>query len=264
MTDITGDDGGPDASLTAALQAWQREPGVETDSGVHASLVGARLLVPIVPLPDDGSGQHEMSRPTLMGADGRPAALAFTSAATMAQWRADARPVPAAGRDVLTAATEAEQAVVLDVAGPIAYALEGEALTRLAAGVVRLGDSNELSAEIADRPVEGGLSAVEEPRSAPPGLRAALAEALGRESLIAEAYLLAPERGPQESAVAVGLVLREDVTSQVLVGLVRRLADVLGPSPAVGAGLDIAVLTDSQRAAALRLGPPAYVASGPT
>lgn len=263
MTDLTGDDGRADESLTAALRAWEREPGPETDSGVHASLVGARLLVPIVPLPDAGGGSAEMSRPTLIGADGRPAAPAFTCVQSMARWRVDARPVSAAGRDVLAAAAEAEQAVVLDVAGPIAYALEGADLSRLAAGVVRLSDSNELSAEIAERPVEGGLSAVEEPRSAPPGLRAALADALGREPLVAEAYVLAPERGPQESAVAVGLVLRGGVTSTTLVALVRRLADSLGPSPAVASGLDIAVLTDGQRAAALRLGPPAYVATGP-
>ncbi len=259
------DHGAADPALAAALAAWHADPRPEAEAGVQASLVGARLLVPIVPLPpgkagENGAAPGEMSRPTLIGEDGRPATPAFTSIESMATWRGDARPVPVPGREVLAAAAEAGNAVVLDVGGPVPFVVEGEALALLATGVVRLPDSDIISEAIAGRQVEGGLSQVSGLRSASGGLRASLGTVLAGEPLIAEAYLLAPEAGPEASDLAVGLVLSDDVTPTMLVALVRRLADALGAAPEVPRSLDIAVLTDEQRSAARALGPPIHQA----
>ena len=91
-----------------------------------------------------------------------------------------------------------------------------------------------------------------------------LGTVLAGEPLIAEAYLLAPEQGPEASDLAVGLVLAtDDVTPTTLVALVRRLADALGTAPDVPHSLDVAVLTEEQRAAARVLGPPVHVALEP-
>ena len=88
--------------MTAALDAYAAGRG-----GEHAVLVAldaSRLLVPVVavlaeedtaapggPRRDKSS---EMALPTVIGTDGRAAVPAFTSAATLARWRAEARPVP--------------------------------------------------------------------------------------------------------------------------------------------------------------------------
>jgi len=255
------DEGGPDPRLSAALLAWESDRTPKAEAAVQAALVGARLLVPVVPIPadEDSPGSQEMARPVLIGADGRPAEPAFTSVASMAAWQGDARPLPAPGRDVLSAASEAGRAVVLDVAGPVPYVVQGDVLNLLATGVIRL-DGDAIQAQIAGRPVEGGLSHVTQPAAAPEALRQVLAAALTAEPLVAEAYLLAPETGPDASDLAVGLVLSADVTPAILVRLVRRLADALGTAPGVHHGLDIAVLTESQRATARAFGPPVHVA----
>lgn len=258
MTSTAGDEGQADRVLAAALAAWQAEPSPDTQAGVQRALLHARLLVPIVPLADGEGGRPEMAQPTLVGADGRPAAAAFSSLATMSGWRADARPVPVGAMDLLATALEAGHAVVIDVAGPVPFAIEGAVLRSLSEGFVPVTVSG-VAADMAGGTVAGGLSAVAEPCATPPGLRAELADALAQEASVAEAYVLAPEQGPDASAVAVGLVLREELTPDTLVGLVRRLAEALGVSAAVAEGLDIAVLTTEQREAALAIGPPAYV-----
>jgi SseB protein N-terminal domain len=258
------EEGAPDAALATALAEWSLDRAPAAEAGVQAALVTARLLVPIVPLPREAgtTDPAEMSRPTLIGHDGRSAAPAFTCVTSMAAWRADARPVAALGREVLAAAAEAGHAVVLDVAGPVTYVVEDEALTLLATGVVRLPDSDIVPEVLAGRPVAGGLSRVGEPQSASAGLRDLLTTVLASEPLVAEAYLLAPEEGPEASDVAVGLVLSADVTPTILIALVRRIADALGAAPDVPQSLDIAVLTDSQRSAARALGSPVHAAHG--
>jgi hypothetical protein len=253
VTGPAGDDGRADDALREALAAYDASATPATQARVRAALVTARLLSALVPVDDDAG----MARPTLYGDDGRPAALAFTGLETLWRWRSDARPLPMTAREVFTEAHEAGLAVVLDVAGPVPLVVEGGVLASLAAGYVPVAGAEE----VATRTVEGGLSTIAEPDCTTPGLREDLADALAREPLVAEAYLLAPQDGPDTSDVAVGLVLREDVTPTELVALVRRLADRIGPSPAVQRGVDIAVLTDEQRAVALALAPPAYVAS---
>lgn len=249
------DVGQPDPGLAAALNAWYADPTPSAEGRVHAALLGSRLLLAVVLQP--GADGPQTVRPTLLGADGRPATPAFTAADPLARWRPDARPVPAAAAEVFGTAAAAGEAVVLDVAGPVPFVLDGAVLRSLAAGYLPVvGD-----AELSTRPVEGGLTAVVEPYAeASPDLRGELATILALEPLVTEAYLLGAEPGPDASDAAVGLVLAEDVTPAELVALVRRIADALGPAPTLRTGLDIAVLTAEQRAAAAELGPPAYVA----
>ncbi len=150
------DNGGADPRVAAALAAYQA--GQDSEQAALTALAAARLLVPVVAvLADDeasegseGSGasaggktegtapkgdkNSEMVLPTLIGRDGRPAVLAFTSLDALACWRPDARPVPAEADRVWRAAVADGCAVVIDVAGPVPLAVEGARLAALAAG----------------------------------------------------------------------------------------------------------------------------------
>jgi SseB protein N-terminal domain len=132
---FAGDDGRPDPALRAALAVYAEDPGQHLE--VFAALQGTRLLVPVVAIlgevgVDDAGLTHDktsdMATALLMGRDGRRALLAFSGLDTLAAWRGDARPVP------VTAVQEGAEALVLDVAGPTAYAVEGELLEGLARG----------------------------------------------------------------------------------------------------------------------------------
>ena len=122
----------------------------------------SRLLVPIVAAVADAAAQHqdaaasgpaaareaagqevaaaggekasEMSIPTLIGHDGRPAVPAFTCLDSLRRWRQDARPVPTEAADVWAAAVADGCAVVVDVAGPVPLAIDGARLAALASG----------------------------------------------------------------------------------------------------------------------------------
>jgi hypothetical protein len=131
------DDGAADPRVTAALAAYQAGQGSE--QAVLTALAAARLLVPVVAvlaggLAAKGDKNSEMVLPTLIGQDGRPALLAFTSLDTLALWRQNARPVPAESGRVWRAAVADRCAVVIDVAGPVPLAVEGTRLAALAAG----------------------------------------------------------------------------------------------------------------------------------
>jgi len=121
--------------VTAALAAYATGRGGE--HAVLAALDTSRLLVPVVAVlaEEDTTAPRglrrekssEMALPTVIGTDGRAALPAFTSAATLARWRAEARPVP------VPAATDAS-AVVIDIAGPVPFAVDGARLAALAQG----------------------------------------------------------------------------------------------------------------------------------
>lgn len=138
---FAGDGGAPPPALAAALQAYAADGSRD---GVHAALADARLLVPVVAVLDeavegpDGLPEEKdshMATVTLTNPDGRRGLLAFTSTAALAAWRADARPVPADTRRVVLAALqEHADAVLLDIAGPVPFPVEGYALRRLATG----------------------------------------------------------------------------------------------------------------------------------
>ncbi len=167
------DNGAPDPRVAAALAAYQA--GQESEQATLTALAAARLLVPVVAVLADGSAadpsaanrdkNSEMVLPTLIGRDGRPAVLAFTSVDTLARWRANARPVPAEADRVCRAAVADGCAVVIDVAGPVPLAVEGARLQALAAAqpVPPAHEDPDLRAEIeavivAGEPVVGGFT----------------------------------------------------------------------------------------------------------
>jgi hypothetical protein len=139
---FAGDDGAADSGLRAALAAYAADPARYVD--VLLALPPARLLVPVVAVLGDAAVDDagltydktsDMATALLTGRDGRQALLAFTGLDTLAAWRPDARPVPvttalAAG----SALQEGAAALVIDVAGPTTYAVEGEVLDALARG----------------------------------------------------------------------------------------------------------------------------------
>ena len=144
------DDGTTSAEVVDALTAYAADRS--TYPLVLGALSESRLLVPVVAvLGDVEYDEHglahdkssDMATVLLTGADGRQALLAFTSMETMAAWRPDARPVPVPARDAARAAVQEEAAaVVVDVAGPVTVAIEGQDLQALAKGwrLTRVGD----------------------------------------------------------------------------------------------------------------------------
>jgi hypothetical protein len=135
--DFCADDGSADASVAAALAAYQA--GEASEHAALTALAAARLLVPVVAVltetDDNGAEKNsEMALPTLIGRDGRAAIIAFTSLDALSRWRPDARPIPAEADRVWRAAAADACAVVIDVAGPVQLVVEGARLAALAAG----------------------------------------------------------------------------------------------------------------------------------
>jgi hypothetical protein len=141
---FAGDDGSASAEVEAALAAYRR-PGGSRLAALQV-LQHARLLVPVVAVlgeveVDDAGLAHDkssdMATVLTTAPDGRRGLLAFTSSSTMARWDPQARPVPVAARLAARAARqESADALVLDVAGPVPFAVEGESLASLAEGLV--------------------------------------------------------------------------------------------------------------------------------
>jgi hypothetical protein len=137
-----GDDGSPDDRVSAALAAYAAGRG--TEHAALSALASSRLLVPVVALltaaepggPDGLAREKssEMALPTLIGADGRAALPAFTCLDTLARWRPDARPVPVPAAEVWRSGAQEASAVVIDVAGPVPFAVDGARLAALAEG----------------------------------------------------------------------------------------------------------------------------------
>lgn len=146
------DDGAADPALAGALE--RHGGGSAPYPEVLAALATARVLVPVVAVlgevehGDDGLARDkssDMAAVLLTGADGRTALLGFTSTASLTRWDAQARPVPVASSlAAATAVQEGAAALVLDVAGPERFVVEGDDLHRLAAGwrPVRLEDGD--------------------------------------------------------------------------------------------------------------------------
>ncbi|GAA1946869.1 SseB family protein [Kitasatospora viridis] len=220
---FSGDDGSADPALTAALAAFAADPA--TEPALLAALRPARLMVPIVALlgeveVDEHGHEHEktsdMAVPVIQAADGRRALPAFTSLATMAAWRADARPAPAAApQAALTAYSEQADTLLIDPAGPVAYQLTGARLRAVAEN-------------------RDWLPPVEDPE-----VRAALGALLAAEPQVLGAEL----RPGQQTDVVLGLRLAEDAPVQELA---QRLAGALAADELLrvrlARGLDLALL----------------------
>lgn len=139
---FSDDDGTADPRLTAALAAYEADPSAEPE--VLAALPGARFLVPVVALlgeveegPDGLRREKtsDMAVPTIQAADGRRALPAFTSTEALARWRPDARPVAVPlGQALQALAHEKADTLLIDMAGPVPYALTGAALRAVASG----------------------------------------------------------------------------------------------------------------------------------
>jgi hypothetical protein len=138
---FAGDDGSPDPHLAAALAAHSADG---RSAPVLVALGAARLLVPVVAvLGEAASGEHglpvdktsDMAAVLMTGRDGRQALLAFSGVGPLVTWDASARPVPVSARQAATAACqEGAAALLVDIAGPVPFVLQGDDLLRVAAG----------------------------------------------------------------------------------------------------------------------------------
>ncbi|WP_372728178.1 SseB family protein [Nocardioides sp.] len=147
---FAGDTGAVAPEVSAALAAY--DAGRADHADTLAVLQDARLLVPVVAVLgeveyDEAGLAHDkssdMAAVLLTGADGRLALLAFTGTETLQRWNPEARPVPVATRLAAQAAVQDQAAaLVIDVAGPVRFVIEGEDLQGLAAGwsLARVGE----------------------------------------------------------------------------------------------------------------------------
>ncbi|MFW6090949.1 MAG: SseB family protein [Actinomycetota bacterium] len=147
------DDGSPDPGVTAALSAYAHGDGGSAD--VLNALAAGRLLVPVVAvaetgetdeMPPDGARRAKtshMASVSTVGRDGRRGLLAFTSVETMRTWNPAARPVPVTSRRAAEAAlADGADALVIDLAGPVTFAVDAGELRALAAGWRPLGEEH--------------------------------------------------------------------------------------------------------------------------
>ncbi len=136
---FAGDDGRADPR-------W--EPAYADPVSVEALLrSGVRLLVPVVSVLDEVDAQtgsdksshsvksSHMASVSLVQPDGRRGLLAFTGTESLARWDPAARPVPVTSHQVAAAALEeGADGVLVDIAGPVRFAIDGELLAELARG----------------------------------------------------------------------------------------------------------------------------------
>jgi hypothetical protein len=147
------DDAG-EADPRVARVLADRAAGTATSGAVLAVLQDARLLVPVVAVlgeveVDEQGLAHDkssdMAAVLVQAPDGSKGLLAFTSTASMARWDPQARPVPVPAATAATAAVQdGAEALLVDLAGPASYVIDGDDLTRLAAGwrLVAIGDGS--------------------------------------------------------------------------------------------------------------------------
>jgi hypothetical protein len=216
------DDGAADPAVLAAMAVRPADP-----AAVQRALLGTRLLLPVVaraeavaPGPEGRPVERRaaMATVSVLGPDGRRAALAFTGLAEMAAWDPTARPVPVAAVQAARAVlAEGAEALLLDVGGPHRLALAGSVLLALAEGRPAL------------------------PAHADPQVRAAVDGALEGLTGLAGTTL---ERGA-EADLLVTLVPAAGLTPDQVVGLAqeagRRLAAVDLLRVRLSGGLDLAV-----------------------
>ncbi|HET6624911.1 MAG TPA: SseB family protein [Nocardioidaceae bacterium] len=140
---FAGDAGAADPALATAMAAYDREPD-RLHRQTLAVLQHTRLLVPVVAVVgevehDEAGLAHDktsdMATVLMRGQDGRLALLAFTGTGSLHAWDPAARPVPVPVAQAAQAALQdGADAMVLDVAGPVLFAVEGDDLRSLAEG----------------------------------------------------------------------------------------------------------------------------------
>jgi len=128
---FSDDDGTADPHLREVLNSG------ESPERIVTALAPARLLVAVVAnldvMVDGEEKDSHMAIVSMVNADGRRGLLAFTGIDSLHRWDPDARPVPATGAQIARAAKDSgDQAVVIDVAGPLMVVLADEVLDQLA------------------------------------------------------------------------------------------------------------------------------------
>jgi hypothetical protein len=138
------DDGSVGPGVAAALAAY--DGGEATYAETLAVLQQTRLLVPVVAVASDveidideqglaHDKYSDMATVLLTGRDGRTALLAFTGTGPLRAWDPQARPVPVGtALAARSAAQDGAEALVIDVAGPTRFVIEGDDLAAVAAG----------------------------------------------------------------------------------------------------------------------------------
>ena len=139
---FAGDHGEPGAALAAALTAYAAGAGSQVET--LAAVRDSRLLVPVVAVlgeveVDEAGLAHDktsdMATVLLQGVDGRMALLAFSGLPALHAWDPEARPVPVTARTAAQAALQdGAAALVIDLAGPVRFVVEGDDLRGLAEG----------------------------------------------------------------------------------------------------------------------------------
>ena len=147
---FAGDSGDQSADVAEALAAYAADGSRYPEA--LAVLQSSRVLVPVVAVlgeveHDEQGLAHDkssdMATVLLTGRDGRTALLAFTGMAQLRAWNPEARPSPAsAALAARSALQDGADALLVDVAGPTPFVVEGEDLTGLAEGwtLARMGD----------------------------------------------------------------------------------------------------------------------------
>jgi len=148
---FSDDTGAADPELIAALASYQGDPGSYPET--LAALQRSRLLVPVVAMLgeveyDEQGLAHDktsdMAAVLIQGQDGRQGLLAFSGLETLRAWNPEARPVPVTARLAAQAALQdGAAALVVDLAGPVTFAVEGDDLVGVAQGwtLARVGGS---------------------------------------------------------------------------------------------------------------------------
>jgi hypothetical protein len=227
---FSDDDGSAAPALAAALADFARDRGTPRAAGAERAVVEAlhtsRLLVPVVAVlgeaetgPDGlrREKSSDMAVPTIQAPDGRRALPAFTSTASLARWRPDARPVAVPLAQALRAlAHEDADTLLIDLAGPVPYELTGPVLRAAALGPGRADPLDD------------------------PAVREALRAAVAAEPGIERAQLTAGRPG---SDGTLGLVMARDAD---VAATGRALAAALAADEVLRAalvqGLDLALL----------------------
>jgi hypothetical protein len=213
--EFADDDGSPDPRLAEVLALHSL--GEARMSDVVRALHGRRLMTPLMAVldsvddaaeagaPGPGEKDSHMATVSLLSPDGRRGLLAFTSVASMAAWDPAARGIPASAQRVAGAALqEGADAVLLDLAGPVRLALQGEALRAVAA--------------------RRDWVPVEED----PAVRAAVADALADVAGLAGHELLASAPAPDAPDLLVVLTVGPGSDAEAVAG---RAAEALAVSP---------------------------------
>lgn len=213
--EFADDDGSPDPRLAEALALHSL--GEARLSDVVRALHGTRLMTPLMAVldsvedsaaagaPGPGEKDSHMATVSLVSPDGRRGLLAFTSVASMAAWDPAARGIPASAQRVAGAALqEGADAVLLDLAGPVRLALQGEALRAVAERRAWL------------------------PVDEDPVVRAAVAEALDGLGGLAGHEVLAPAPAPDAPDLVVVLSLEAGADPESVAG---RAAEALAVHP---------------------------------